>query len=134
MFVPRPRILDVPKKVGFGKQFTVPVSIPTDLQVKKVQGEAHNTSLPEARLNNLLPVTLVDLGFSTHAFHSSARLVFLDHQLSDDRRSLTFTIPPHPNIYPPGPAYIFLTVDDISSEGREVLVGTGAPPPQTDFV
>ena len=84
-------------------------------------------------LTSLL-VTLVDLGFSTHAFHSSARLVFLDARLSEDRRSLTFTTPPNPNIYPPGPAYVFLTVDDISSEGREVLVGTGAPPPQINFV
>ena len=39
MFVPRPQILDAPKKIGFGKQFTVPVSIPADLQVQKVQGK-----------------------------------------------------------------------------------------------
>lgn len=52
----------------------------------------------------------------------------MDAQLSDDRSSLTFTSPPNPNIYPPGPAYIFLTVDDVTSEGREVLIGTGAPP------
>lgn len=77
-------------------------------------------------------VTLVDLGFSSHAFHSSARLVFMNAQLSDDRKSLTITSPPNRNIYPPGPAFVFLTIDDVSSEGTRVMVGSGAPPPQTD--
>ena len=80
----------------------------------------------------ILLVTLVDLGFSSHAFHSSARLVFMDAQLSDDRKSLTITSPPNRNIYPPGPAFVFLTVDDISSEGTQVMVGSGAAPPQSD--
>ncbi|KAK7681667.1 hypothetical protein QCA50_015401 [Cerrena zonata] len=115
MFVPRPRILDGPEKIGFGKRFTVPVSVPDNLQTRNIQ------------------VALVDLGFSSHAFHSSARLVFMDAHLSNDRRSLSITAPPNPNIYPPGPAYIFLTIDGVTSEGQQVMVGTGASPPQTNF-
>lgn len=38
MFVPRPRILNAPTKIGFGKRFTVPVSIPNNLQARKIQG------------------------------------------------------------------------------------------------
>lgn len=56
----------------------------------------------------------------------------MNAQLSDDRTSLTITSPPNRNIYPPGPAFIFLTVDDVSSEGAQVMVGSGAAPPQTD--
>ena len=54
----------------------------------------------------------------------------MEARVSIDRRSLTFTTPPNPNIYPPGPAFIFLTVDDVTSEGKMVMVGTGAAPPQ----
>ncbi|CAL1711813.1 unnamed protein product [Somion occarium] len=114
MFVARPRILNVPSKIGFSQRFTVPVSIPTNLRAAKIE------------------VALMDLGFSSHAFHSGARLVFMNAQLSRDRRSLTITAPPDRNVYPPGPAFIFLTIDDVTSEGQKVMVGSGAPPPQTD--
>lgn len=56
----------------------------------------------------------------------------MDAQLSGDRGSLAITAPPNRNVYPPGPAYIFLTIDDVTSEGQRVMVGSGAPPPQTD--
>ena len=65
----------------------------------------------------------MDLGFSSHAFHSSARLVFLDFTLSKDGKTLTINAPPNNRIYPPGPAFIFLTVDDITSEGAHVMIG-----------
>ena len=71
----------------------------------------------------------MDLGFSSHAFHSSARLVFMDATISQDGKSLTFTTPPNGKIYPPGPANIFLTINDVTSEGAWVLVGSGKPPP-----
>ena len=74
----------------------------------------------------------MDLGFSSHAFHSSARLVFMNAKLSANKKSLTITTPPNRNIFPPGPAYIFLTIDNVSSTGQRVMVGSGAPPPQTD--
>ena len=74
----------------------------------------------------------MDLGFSTHAFHSSARLVFMDAKLSLNRRSLTITAPPNRNVFPPGPGFIFLTIDNVSSVGQRVMVGSGASPPQTN--
>lgn len=49
----------------------------------------------------------MDLGFSSHAFHSSARLVFMDAELSRDRTSLTITSPPNNRVYPPGPGASF---------------------------
>ena len=76
-----------------------------------------------------MPVALMDLGFSSHAFHSSARLVFMDAQISRDGKSLTFTTPPNGRVYPPGPATIFLTINDVTSEGAWVMVGSGNSPP-----
>jgi hypothetical protein len=48
-------------------------------------------------------VALMDLGFSTHAFHSSSHLVFLTANLSAERTSLTVQTPPNNRVYPPGP-------------------------------
>ena len=71
----------------------------------------------------------MDLGFSTHAFHSGARLVFMEATLSRDRRSLTFTTPPNGRVFPPGPGFVFLTVDDVTSESAMVMMGSGRSPP-----
>ncbi|KAI0737817.1 glyoxal oxidase precursor [Daedaleopsis nitida] len=113
MQVPRPRILSMPKKLGFGRRVTVPISLPTSLR----------------RPGAPVQVALMDLGFSSHAFHSSARLVFMDAIISADRKSLTFITPPNGRVYPPGPATVFLTVDDVTSEGAWVIMGSGNPPP-----
>ncbi|KAI0757966.1 glyoxal oxidase N-terminus-domain-containing protein [Fomes fomentarius] len=113
MFVDRPKILNIPEKLAFGKQFTVPVSIPNNLR------------RPGAKVQ----VSLMDLGFSTHAFHAGARLVFMDASISRDGKSLTFVTPPSGRVYPPGPATVFLTIDDVTSEGAWVMVGSGNAPP-----
>ena len=76
-----------------------------------------------------MAVALMDLGFSSHAFHSSARLVFMDASISRDSKSLTFVTPPSGRVFPPGPATIFLTINDVSSEGAWVMMGSGNSPP-----
>ncbi|KAI0355513.1 glyoxal oxidase precursor [Trametes cingulata] len=113
MFVDRPKILSMPEKLAFNKKLTVPVSLPLAL------------TRPGAKVQ----VSLMDLGFSTHAFHSSARLVFMDARISADRNSLTFTTPPNGRVFPPGPATVFLTIDDVTSEGAWVMMGSGNSPP-----
>ncbi|RDX47756.1 glyoxal oxidase precursor [Lentinus brumalis] len=113
VFVERPKLLNVPKKLAFGKRVTVPISLPNTL----------------ARPGAKVQVALMDLGFSSHAFHSSARLVFMDATISPDRKSLTFVTPPNGKVYPPGPATVFLTVDNVTSEGAWVMMGSGNSPP-----
>lgn len=102
---------------------------------------------------NIALVALMDLGYSSHAFHSSSRLVFMDAQLSRDRRSLTIQTPPNNRVFPPGPgeivvfresrerhlligrvhaAFVFLTIDDVTSTGASVMMGSGASPPVRD--
>ncbi|KAF8500729.1 hypothetical protein JB92DRAFT_3124277 [Gautieria morchelliformis] len=104
--------------IAFNGVFKVGVSIPPNLSASSIK------------------VVLMDLGFSTHAFHTGSRLVFAKAQLSEDRTSLTFMSPPNYRVYPPGPvllpAFVFLTVDDVTSEGMQVMVGTGASRPIAD--
>jgi hypothetical protein len=83
-------------------------------------------------LIRVLIVALIDLGFSTHAFHASSRLVFMNATLSADKKTMTVTTPPNNRVYPPGPAYIFVTVDDITSVGARTMVGNGQSPPVAD--
>ncbi|KAL0953553.1 hypothetical protein HGRIS_004774 [Hohenbuehelia grisea] len=115
MSMDRPRILSMPKKLRFGARVTVPITIPRSLL-----GSSD------------IKVSLVDLGFSTHAFHSGARLVFMEATISRDKKFLTFRTPPNGKVYPPGPATIFLTIDDVSSEGAWVMMGSGASPPVSE--
>ncbi|KAJ7878972.1 glyoxal oxidase precursor [Mycena olivaceomarginata] len=110
-----PTMAGVPTQIAFDSKFTVSVSIP-----KRV-----------AALSTI-QVALMDLGFSSHAFHSSSRLVWLEATLSRDRKSLEITSPPNNRVYPPGPGYIFLTVGDTTSVGAHVMVGNGDSPPVAD--
>ncbi|KAF5359492.1 hypothetical protein D9756_002906 [Leucocoprinus leucothites] len=110
----RPTLHDVPSQIEFNKNFTIGVDIPTTIPVSSIK------------------VALMDLGFSTHAFHSSARLVFLEANPSQDRKSLIVKSPPNNRIYPPGPGFIYVTMDDVTSSGVRVMVGNGLSPPVED--
>ncbi|KAK7460801.1 hypothetical protein VKT23_008730 [Stygiomarasmius scandens] len=60
----------------------------------------------------------------------STRYVKLISELSEDGSTLTVTGPPTPQIYPPGPAYIYVvTGEGVPSFGRKTLVGDGQSPP-----
>ncbi|KAF8173870.1 glyoxal oxidase precursor [Mycena galopus ATCC 62051] len=115
MSLQRPTLSGVPIKIAFDSKFTVQVTIPN----------LAPGSLP-------VKVALMDFGFSTHAFLSSSRLVWLEATLSPDRKTLEITSPPNNRVYPPGPGYIFLTVGDTTSVGAHVMVGSGASPPVPD--
>ncbi|KAG6817321.1 hypothetical protein H0H87_010338 [Tephrocybe sp. NHM501043] len=114
MSVARPKLHNVPSTLPFNHAFTIPVDIPPGLKANNIQ------------------VALIDLGFSTHAFHSSARLVFMHAVLAPNRKSITITTPPNNRVYPPGPGWIFLTVDGITGTGVQILLGNGRSPPVED--
>ncbi|KAJ6600566.1 glyoxal oxidase N-terminus-domain-containing protein [Mycena vulgaris] len=111
----RPTLAGVPSKIAFNSNFTAQVTIPD-----------HVGSHP------VIKVALMDLGFSSHSFHSSSRLVWLEATLSHNHKLLEISSPPNNRVYPPGPAYIFLTVGDTTSAGIHVMVGSGASPPVPD--
>ncbi|KAF9540289.1 copper radical oxidase [Agrocybe pediades] len=114
MSMERPVMSNVPSKIGFNQRFEIDITIPMNLKGSSIK------------------VALMDLGFSSHAFHSSSRLVFMEARLSPDRKKLSILSPPNNRVYPPGPGYIFLTVDDVTSSGAHVMVGNGLPPPVAD--
>jgi len=110
----RPALQNVPKQIFFNQEYQIDVKIPAGLNSSSIK------------------VALMDLGFSTHAFHSSSRLVFLEAELLDPQQVLKIKSPPNNRVYPPGPAFLFLTVDDVTSVGYQVMVGNGASPPVVD--
>jgi hypothetical protein len=107
MTLPRPTFSGTPTLVGYGQQFALNVTLPA--------GTAAVT------------VSLMDLGYSTHAVHMGLRLVGLVNTLS--KTTLTVTGPPNAMIYPPGPAFLYVLADGVPSTGVQVMVGTGASPP-----
>ena len=78
-------------------------------------------------------VALMDLGFVTHAVHANSRLVYLVVSSFHNRENMSLTGPPDGNIFPPGPGWIFLVVDGISSQGKMVMVGDGQGPPVDSY-
>jgi len=114
MTLERPQLSKVPKQIAFNSKFHVEIQIPRQLE----RGD--------------IKVALIDLGFSSHAFHSSSRLVFMDAQLSKDGKGLTITSPPNNRVFPPGPGYIFVTIGDVTSPGARVMMGNGLSPPVKD--
>ncbi|KAJ7039410.1 glyoxal oxidase precursor [Mycena alexandri] len=117
MSLPRPTLSGLPAKIAFNSKFSAHVTIPAHLNLG-----AHPA----------IQVALMDLGFSSHSFHSSTRLVWLEATLSPDRKTIQISSPPNNRIYPPGPGYVFLTVGDTTSAGAHVMVGSGASPPVPD--
>ena len=73
----------------------------------------------------------MDLGFVTHSIHMNSRLVYLDFDVSSDSPNrLTVRSPSSSGIYPPGPGWLFLVVEDIWSVATQVMVGDGSSPPE----
>ncbi|KAJ7264929.1 glyoxal oxidase precursor [Mycena haematopus] len=107
---PRPVIQSSPTQILFNQKATLRVTVPPSL------------------LSSGIQVSLMDLGYVTHAQHSNSRLVILEHTLLGN--TLQITAPPNNNIFPPGPAWLFLAADGVWSEGVQVMVGDGGNPPR----
>ena len=102
MTMERPQITNAPKEIAFNSKFRVDVAIPSGLGERNIKG-AGIPNFTWMLCTQLLTVALMDLGFSTHAFHSSSRLVFMDAEFFQDGRALSITSPPNNRVFPPGP-------------------------------
>jgi len=110
MNVPRPSYTGLPATINYNASFNLAVTLP-----------AGATSVT---------VSLIDLGFATHGVHMDQRLVQLVATLSANKKTLTVKAPPTPQIFPPGPAYLYVVTNTgAPSFGHKTLVGTGASPP-----
>ena len=108
----RPVLQSVPQLIGFNQTVKLNVRLPS-------------TATPSSNIK----VACMDLGYVTHAVHANSRLVYLvSSRDPNDASALSVTGPPNGNVYPPGPAWIYLVVDGIPSAGSGVIIGDGKGP------
>jgi hypothetical protein len=106
----RPSYSGLPEMIDFGSNFTLTLDLPSDA--------------------NDVEVVIMDLGFATHGIHMNQRLVKLASSLSRDKTQVAVTGPVNPNVYPPGPTFLYVVTDaGVPSFGHKTLIGTGASPP-----
>lgn len=109
-----------------------PSGLPTSLSyggayfdVKLSASDIHDTSY----LQNTL-VSVVRVGYSTHAMNMGQRYLQLNNTYtsnSDGSATLHVSqMPPCVACFPPGPAFLFVVVNGVPSNGVMVMVGTGA--------
>lgn len=74
-------------------------------------------------------VVLVRGGWTTHAMNMGQRAMQLNNSYTvNSDGSITLHVaqlPPNPNLFQPGPALLFVTIDGIPSNGSWVIIGTG---------
>lgn len=107
----RPTLISTPQTIGFGRTVALKIGLPSS-----------TTS------SSKIQVACMDLGYVTHAVHANSRLVYLVNSLETDQETLTVTGPPNANVYPPGPAWIYVVVDGVPSVGMKVMIGDGKGP------
>ncbi|PLW12098.1 hypothetical protein PCASD_24199 [Puccinia coronata f. sp. avenae] len=105
----RPVISEAPSIANYKEQITV-----------KLAGTEKNLT------NQGVEAVLLDLGFVTHSVHMNSRLVKLHATLGpDNNNALQIVIPPSPEIYPPGYAWLHVLVNGIPSPGKKIMIGSG---------
>ncbi|EMD38470.1 hypothetical protein CERSUDRAFT_48364 [Gelatoporia subvermispora B] len=114
MSAERPAIVSAQKKIGFGEKVKMQVRLPSTAGA----------------------VVLMDLGYVTHAVHANSRMVYLETAPpaggGGNTETLDVTGPPNALVYPPGPAFMYVVVNGVPSEGVKVMVGDGKGPKVDD--
>ncbi|KAM0748117.1 DUF1929-domain-containing protein [Meredithblackwellia eburnea MCA 4105] len=109
----------------------VPTGIPSSISYG---GDSFDLQLPSSSLNgtdlSTIKVSLIRTGFSTHAMNMGMRYLQLNHTFTGNTNgSATLHVsqlPPNPSLFVPGPALLFVTVNNIPSVGQFVMVGSGS--------
>ncbi|RUS33824.1 glyoxal oxidase N-terminus-domain-containing protein [Jimgerdemannia flammicorona] len=102
---PRPLISNVPTSLYPAQRFAININLQSD-------------STPDVK------AALINPGFSTHSLHMSQRYVGLESSLSEDGLNLEVVAPPNNNIFPPGPAWFYVTNNGVPAQGVQVMVKT----------
>ncbi|KAJ7120963.1 glyoxal oxidase N-terminus-domain-containing protein [Mycena epipterygia] len=106
----RPTFAGLPTYVDYNAQFTLSITVPAGAQ------NVH--------------AILMDFGFITHSVHMDQKLVKLVSTWQGSQ--LTVTGPPSAPVYSPGPGWIIVMADGVPSVAQQVMIGTGASPPEDD--
>jgi hypothetical protein len=113
----RPAPQNVPTTLSYGGN-PFDITLPSSCYTGDADDAAGNTT-----------VWLIRPGFSTHSMNMGQRSLQLNNTYtvqSDGSITIhTAQLPPYPNIFQPGPALLFVTIDGIPSNGTFVTVGSG---------
>lgn len=90
---------------------------------EKISVKIGRTGLALSQQN--VRAVLIDLGFVTHSVHMDSRLVELGMSVDSKTNELQITMPPYPEIYPPGYAWLYVLVEGVPSAGKRLMIGTG---------
>jgi hypothetical protein len=92
-----------------------------------IPASSYSGSTNEAAGNS--SVWVIRQGFTTHAMNMGQRALKLNntYTVNQDGSFVLHTsqMPPNPNIFQPGPAFVYVSVHDIPSNGTFVIVGNG---------
>jgi Domain of unknown function (DUF1929) len=118
----RPAPQNVPKTLSYGGN-PFDITIPPSSYQGNPNDAAGNTT-----------VWLMRQGFTTHAMNLGQRAMQLNNTYSVQNDGTitihTAQLPPSPNLFTPGPAFLFVTIAGIPSNGTYVIVGSGQLGPQ----
>ena len=113
----RPAPQNVPSTLSYGGNY-FDITLPPSCYNGDANDAAGNTT-----------VWLIRPGFSTHSMNMGQRSLQLNNTYTVQSNGTitihTAQLPPYPNIFQPGPALLFVTIDGIPSNGTFVTVGSG---------
>ncbi|KIY50225.1 DUF1929-domain-containing protein [Fistulina hepatica ATCC 64428] len=111
----------------------VPTGVPQNLTYGghyfdiDIPGSSYSGSSDDAAENST--VVLIRPGWTTHAMNMGQRFMQLNNTYTvNSNGSITLHVAqvhPNPNLFQPGPAFLFVTVNGIPSNGTLVIVGNG---------
>ncbi|KAJ7343332.1 DUF1929-domain-containing protein [Mycena albidolilacea] len=114
----RPVPSGIPSKLTYGGN-AFDITIPASSYSGKSDDAADNTT-----------VALLRPGWTTHGMNMGQRYLQLQNTYTvSSNGDLTLHVaqlPPNPNLFQPGPAWLYVVVNGIPSNGTSVLVGSGA--------
>ncbi|KAJ7449956.1 DUF1929-domain-containing protein [Mycena latifolia] len=114
----RPVVSGVPSKLTYGGN-------PFDITIP---GSCYSGSSDAAAANTT--VALLRPGWTTHAMNMGQRYMQLNNTFTvNSDASITLHVsqlPPNSNLFQPGPAWVYVVVNGIPSNGSSVIVGSGS--------
>jgi hypothetical protein len=113
----RPVPQNIPTTLSYGGNY-FDITVPSTSYSGAGNDAAANTS-----------VWLIRPGFTTHAMNMGQRIMQLNNTYTvQSNGSITLhtaQLPPNPNLFQPGPAFLFVTINGIPSNGTYVIIGNG---------
>lgn len=113
----RPSPTGIPSTLSYGGDY-FEVTVPASSYSGTANDAADNTT-----------IWLMRGGFTTHAMNMGQRAMQLNNTYAvQSNGSIVLYVsqpPPNPNLFQPGPAYLYVTVNGIPSNGSYVIVGSG---------